>query len=97
MNPTICQAINERRLLRILYDPGSRIIEPHAHGMGTAGNELLRAYQVSGASASGNPIDWKLIRTDRISYIKLLYDKFPGPRPGYRKRDSAMTQIYCQL
>ena len=50
MNSDICTAINERRLLEIFYDPGSRIIEPHALGLGSDRNELLRAFQVSGAS-----------------------------------------------
>ena len=97
MNPLICQAIKERRLLRIDYDPGERIIEPHTHGLSNQDNELLRAYQTSGASASNIPVDWKLLRVDRIRSIELLDEGFPGPRNGYRRGDFVMAEIFCQL
>ena len=97
MNPTICQAINEQRLLRLYYDPGLRTVEPHAHGESRGGNDLLRAFQTSGASASGEHVNWKLFRLDRITSLELLEETFPGSRPEYRRNDKAMALIYCQL
>lgn len=98
MNPIICQAIEELRLLRIDYDPGIRIVEPHAHGASSKDNDLLRAFQTEGESASGEHVDWKLFRVDRINSLELLDEHFDGPRPGYRRGDSAMKGgIYCQL
>ena len=98
MNSTICEAINNYRLLRITYDPGSRLIEPHAYGESKDENELLRAFQVSGASASGEHVNWKLFRVDRITSLELLLDVFSGPRPEYRQNDLAMKGgIFCQL
>lgn len=98
MNNDICTAINEKRLLEISYGPGGRIIEPHAHGLSSDGNELLRAFQVSGASASGEHVDWKLFRVDRISLLRILDETFDGPRPEYRQNDKAMPRrIFCQL
>lgn len=97
MDQIICVAINDQRLLRFYYDPGWRTVEPHAHGMSTAGNEVLRAYQTGGASASGEPVNWKLFRVDRISNLELLEETFSEPRPGYKRGDPQMTQIYCEL
>jgi WYL domain-containing protein len=98
MHQTITQAITERRLLTIYYEPGPRIIEPYAYGLSGEHHGLLRAFQTSGASASGDHVNWKLFRTDRITQIRILGDQFYGQRPEYRRNDRAMTGgIYCQL
>ena len=98
MDDRICTAIDEQRLLRLDYPPGARIIEPHAHGASRQGNELLRAFQTSGASASGEHVNWKLFRVDRIDSLEVLDETFPGPRPEYRRNDRAMKGgIFCQL
>ncbi len=90
MNYSMQNAINERRLIRLDYEPGQRLIEPHAYGLSSKGDELLRAFQVSGASASGVHHDWKLFRVDRINSLTVLNERFDGPRPEYRRGDSAM-------
>jgi predicted DNA-binding transcriptional regulator YafY len=91
MHPTILKAIRERRVLRLVYGAGSRVVEPHVCGAGRAGQGLLRAFQTAGASASGAPYAWKLFRLDRIESVELLDARFPGPRPRFRRRDRAMT------
>ena len=90
MNRSISVAINERRLIKLNYEPGYRLIEPHAYGLSKDGNELLRAFQVEGASASGEHVNWKLFRVDRITQFAMLDERFDHPRPGYRQGDSAM-------
>lgn len=72
-------------------------MEPHAYGVAKAGNEILRCYQVGGASESGNAVDWKLMRVDEISALTILDRTFRGPRAGYKRGDKAMVQVYCQL
>lgn len=90
MLTTIKQAIAEMRRLEIYYEPGSRVIEPHAVGYSKDGNILLRAYQVAGASASGEHAHWKLFRLDRTRSIFMTADGFDSPRTGYRLGDKAM-------
>ena len=90
MNRSIQTAINERRLIRLDYEPGERLIEPHAYGSSNDGNELIRAFQVEGASESGEHHQWKLFRVDRIKSMEVLDEKFPGPRPEYNQDDPAM-------
>lgn len=97
MNPDIMSAIRQRKRLIVNYEPGQRIIEPHAYGLGSHGQELLRAFQISGASASGEHVDWKLFRVDRINGLMPANENFAGPRPGYRRGDKAMSRIYVQL
>jgi hypothetical protein len=90
MCSTITEAIEDRRLLAVRYDPGERVVEPHAYGQSSVGNELIRAYQTRGASNSGEPVGWKLLRVDKIERVRMLDEHFPGPRPEYRRNDSAM-------
>ena len=98
MHRDLIQAINERRLISLDYEPGGRIIEPHAYGESSEHNGLVRAFQVSGASASGEHVNWKLLRVDKITRFKLLDDRFSGPRPDYRRGDKAMKGgIYAEL
>ena len=98
MTNMIVDAINKKLVLEINYPPGRRIIEPHALGIGSDGQILLRAFQSSGVSASGEPVDWKLLRIDRLLGSVFTGGSFAGPRPGYRRGDSAMKRgIIAQL
>jgi predicted DNA-binding transcriptional regulator YafY len=91
-------AIEGRRRVSIWYDPGVRVVEPHALGYGADGQALLRAFQVAGASASGQPVHWKLFRLDRITDAKLNGGSFRKPRPQYQRDDSAMARgIIAQI
>ena len=98
MNSSISKAIQNRQIIELDYPPGKRIIEPHAYGESSEGNGLLRAYQTSGASASGEHVNWKLFRVDRINSVRVLDKTFPGPRPDYHQNDKAMKGgIFAQL
>ena len=92
MLQTIRDAIQTRKRLTITYDPGGRLVEPHCLGVGSDGQVLLRAFQVAGASASGEPAHWKLLRVDRIRQLRATDETFDGPRPQYNPNDKAMTR-----
>ena len=97
MNPIICQAVNQMSLLEFEYDGGPRLVQPHCYGLSTAGNPVLRAYQLSGTSKSGAPVDWKLFNVNKMSNIRISSQSFDKAHEGYKPNDSAMTIIYCQL
>lgn len=97
MNQDICDAINQKRVLRFFYDGGFREAEPFCYGMGTSGNELLRAYQIDGYSTSGNPFGWKLFVVDKISSLTITAQEHIGARADYDPRDHAMTTVYCAI
>ena len=94
---TICRAIAEKKYIQFQYDGGRRVVEPHCYGISTAENHVLRAYQVSGYSQSGNPKGWKLFDIAKASQIEILPESFEGPRRGYDRFDDAMSQIFCRL
>ena len=86
----IMAAIRNRVRLLIDYEPGARLVEPHALGRSREGNFLLRGFQVHGASASGEHVNWKLLRLDRFRSIAVTDEVFDGPRDGYKRGDPAM-------
>jgi len=92
----ICDAIHRRRLLQFSYEPGLRIVEPYAYGVGDGGHELLRAYQVSGDSFSHEE-GWKLFHIDKMSDIVTLEETFPQPRLGYMRNDPSMGMVDCEI
>ncbi len=85
-------AINSRQRLAVNYAPGARIIEPHAVGYGSSGQLLLRAFQTEGVSASGEHVNWKLMRLDRMVSAVKTDQTFSGPRPDYKQGDKVMSQ-----
>ncbi|GAA4321906.1 hypothetical protein GCM10023144_01470 [Pigmentiphaga soli] len=93
----LLRAIRDRLVLDVRYDGYVRRIEPHAYGQSTAGEPILRCWQVSGGSAHGQPTGWKLMQRQGIQLSHETGSTFPGPRPGYKRRDPAMQQIYAQL
>ena len=87
---TLREAINSRTVLEVNYEPGVRFVEPHCLGRSKDGNLLLRAFQTSGASESGEHFNWKLFRVDKLKFATPTNDNFPGPRPEYNPDDKAM-------
>ena len=92
MNGLIVEAIRSRRRLRFTYNGKMRIVEPQCYGLGTRGTELLRAHQLQGG-AQPEP----LFDVSKMSGLTALNVHFMKPGPNYRKNDSAMRTIYCQL
>ena len=97
MNPAICTAISEKRVVRVFYGGGYRSVEPFCYGKDSIGKELLRAYQVSGYSRSGDIPGWRLLDAQRMGRLTVTDTKFAGRRPGYNPDDSGMATIYCRV
>jgi hypothetical protein len=83
--------------------PGTRLIQPYAYGLTKAGNECIRAFQVSGDSLRGRP-KWKLFLTSRITSWRPRKQTFnvPPPIQGYEtpdyneNGDRSMTSVFVQ-
>lgn len=97
MNHVISQAIRDKKVLTFTYDGYSRTVEPHCHGITTAGNEALRCYQTAGGSSSGNVPGWHMMTIKKILGLSLSQAIFSGPRDGYKKDDKDMPTIFVQL
>ena len=97
INAFICRAIRERRVLRFSYDGGSREIEPHCHGFSREAHELVRGFQLSGASRSGEPVGWKTFRVDRMEAVAVTFATFTSPRDGYDAAENRMASVHCSV
>jgi hypothetical protein len=98
MNQTIINAINNMGILSFIYKGKPRVVEPHAYGMSSYGNDLLRAYQVGGySSSSGRLPKWRLFEVNEINNLSPTDEKFNEARPGYHSNDQIMVRIYAQL
>lgn len=99
MDLKIINAIKAKSVLKVNYKmEGERLIEPFCYGVGSTGNELLRAWQVSGFSNHpGKLLPWRLFVVGNMSEIQVTEENFEGKRPNYNANDSAMTEIYCHV
>lgn len=96
MNPTITQAIKEQKILELRYHGYARTVEPHAYGRDKGGNEILRCYQTSGGSESGEREGWKLLKVREVISLHLMNSEFLIRRE-YKRHDKAMVHIFEQL
>jgi hypothetical protein len=96
MNMLIVAAIEERRLLKLTYSAGNRIVEPHVYGVGSDGRELLRCYQVGGESLSRERYGWKLLHSEEMRNVEVLDVAFV-PRTDYNPEDPAIRRVYARL
>jgi hypothetical protein len=78
---TLRLAIAGRRLIAFVLDDCHRIAEPHDYGIHN-GVARLFFYQVGGASRSGKATGWRWATLSKITEMKVLDDRFAGPRPA---------------
>lgn len=95
MDRRICDAVASRSVVEFSYGGGTRMVEPHCHGMSTTGKEVLRGYQTGGYSSSGNAEGWRLFVVSDIRNFQVLVETFERNRPNYNPNDSAMTTVHC--
>jgi len=79
INPLIWTAIEQKRLVRLLYKDRERIVEPHDYGIHKGVIKLL-GYQVGGSSSHKLP-NWRWMEQDLISGVQMLNRTFRGGRP----------------
>ena len=96
MNAILSQAIQQTKVLELRYHGYSRIVEPHAYGRDKDGDEILRCYQTSGGSESGESVGWKLLKV-REAFSFHLTDTSFSDRPEYKRNDKAMNHVFAQL
>lgn len=96
MLKTIVNAIRTKQLLSFTYNELPRLVEPHAVGLSTAGNQVLRCFQVGGSHSKAGH-DWDLVKLEKIVGLAVTGEHFAGPRPGYKRGDSAMSMIHAEL
>jgi hypothetical protein len=96
MKSELLEAIDSQRVVELRYHGYARTVEPHAYGRDKNGDEVLRCFQVSGGSESGERTGWKLLKVADVYSIHAEKATF-HTRDGYRKNDKAMEYIFRQL
>ena len=97
MNRTlILQALEECRVVQILYAGGARIVQPHAILRKPDGTELLEAYQVKGHSDSGVEHGWKSFDLARVEQVELRAETFE-PRRDFKPVSSDSGVVVAQV
>ena len=97
MNALVCDAIRARRLLRFVYDGYERVVEPHLHGINTAGHEMLSCWLVGGWRRSEAAPGWRNYLVRDMVDVHVLAEGFAGARDGYNPHDDAFRQVYCRV
>ena len=94
-NPLLWRAIEDRRMIRLLYHRRNRILEPHDHGILNGSVQLL-AYQVGGSSSRRLP-NWILMKADEIIDLELLDQNFPGGRPAASDKHLKWETLFIRV
>jgi hypothetical protein len=96
----INKAIDNKIRIKIFYRgdkniaAGQRTVEVYAYGLSSAGNPVMRAFQLAGDTQTEMP-DWKLFRVDRISRWVETNQRFDQPRPKFNPNgDRSMSTVY---
>jgi hypothetical protein len=95
INPLIWKAIEEKRLIRLLYKNRERIIEPHDYGIQKGVVKLL-VYQVGGSSSGPLPA-WRSMEEALISEIHVLNRTFPGGRPTPSGKHQTWDKLFIRV
>jgi hypothetical protein len=94
-NPLLWRAIEDKRMIRLLYHHRDRILEPHDHGILNGSVQLL-AYQVGGSSSRPLP-NWILMKANEIADLELLDQIFPGGRPTASGKHLKWNKLFIRV
>jgi hypothetical protein len=92
----LCRAIAGKFLVQFKYDGRSRIVEPFCCGISTAGNFILRGFQIRGSDKT-KPLCWRLYELAEMTQLSVTQHSFKGKREEYNPEDPAMTEIFCRI
>ncbi|HVE89713.1 MAG TPA: hypothetical protein VNA44_08425 [Burkholderiaceae bacterium] len=87
-------AIRERRLITFVLDQRPRRAEPHDYGL-IDGEPRLFFYQVGGESRSGRPVGWRWAVLSKVSELRVLDERFSGPRPAPSGRHVKWDKLFA--
>ncbi|HJV86488.1 MAG TPA: hypothetical protein VJ698_13525 [Noviherbaspirillum sp.] len=96
MNPAICLAINEKRLIELRYHGYSRMVEPHIYGEDKNGDEVVRCFQLAGGSQSGERAGWKLLKIREALVVLVTETRFE-PRAEFQRNDKVVRKVFCEV
>jgi WYL domain len=90
---TIYEAIDQRRMLSLVYKGETRTVEPYIVGYTDKNKLLLSAVQRSGGSGSG----FRSFDVEEISGVTKTGRRFSGTHPDYNPRDPLFAHVLKQV
>jgi hypothetical protein len=94
-HPLVWTAIENRRMIRLVYHDKIRLLEPHDHGI-LKGSVQLLGYQVGGSSSRPLP-NWLLMKVAEIVDLELMNGNFPGGRPTPSGRHLKWDKLFIRV
>jgi hypothetical protein len=91
-----CDALRAGKCLSITYDGYTRLVEVHAVGTTKDGNPVLRAWQRHSTKPGFVP-QFRLFRLDHAWTFAVSNELSQAPRRGYKRDDSHIAVIRCQI
>lgn len=88
-------AIEQKRLVELIYFDKRRVVEPHDYGVHNGTVKLL-AYQVGGSS-SGRLPNWRWMEVSSISSLRLLDRTFAGGRGNASSQHHRWEQLFARV
>ena len=95
LDKAIRAAIEQRRLVELVYGNKRRILEPHDYGIHNGSVKLL-GYQVGGSS-SGRLPNWRWLEVMSITGLQLLDRRFAGGRPSPSGKHHQWDQLFLRV
>jgi hypothetical protein len=84
-------AIRARRYLRVRYDGGERLVQPHLVYQSKGERDVLHAWHTKGDSVRKGP-HWCNLSFDELTAIQLQAEHFE-PRPDYNPRSPNFHRV----
>jgi hypothetical protein len=94
--PMICDAIRLRHVVRFLYHGGMRQVEPYVYGRDANGDELLRGFQLRGASRAGDTTGWKIFHVEDMTSVAVTFEAF-STRAAYDPADKVIVFVNARV
>jgi hypothetical protein len=92
MIEAIVAAIENRRLVSLLYHDVQRLVRPHILGLVGEGVAAFSGWQVTGTAAG-----WRQFHLAEIDMLTATDRRFHQAAPGYNSRDPAFSKILLHL
>jgi hypothetical protein len=98
LQPAICDAIRQRRLLRFRYKDHltPTTVEPYVCGDNLKDHAALRAWLVEGETHSTAGKRWRMYLVDEMKDLEVLGARFDRNQPDYEPNDEGFNRIVCR-
>ncbi|MDO8542599.1 MAG: hypothetical protein Q7S40_19335 [Opitutaceae bacterium] len=85
--------ISEKAVISVVYEGGTRVVEPYLVYESKDGNRVLHSWQQSGAWKHSPPPDWANLSVSKISSITPTEKSFDQPHPDYNPQSDRFHHV----